>query len=154
MSRPYIPRNQGLGEWDRRWDSFDDIREEGLAATDAFREAYAVHEDITPEGLVVDATCNCNERRALVVSWAEVTALSLGQNPSDPRISASPGWQPLRDERGIVSPAYRFCSCRAPAELRIDQAEARDALARGKQHAAADSEARRVYTLITGRPLG
>lgn len=129
----YTPRNKGMGDWDKKWDTFDDVPDYGLSESEAGRDAFRIQQQVVDDGLAVNYVDNDNGRRSYVVTWPELIALSMGQNPSDPRINAGHGWVMVRDE-GRVFPSYVPPGApKNPVYVEIEVHEARNAVERGKR---------------------
>ncbi len=122
-----------MGEWDKKWDTFDDVPDYGLSESEAGKDAFRIHQQIVDDGLAVNYVDNDNQRRSYTVTWPELIALSLGQNPSDPRINAGHGWVMVRDENRMFPSYVPPGAPKNPVYVEIEIHEARTAVERGKR---------------------
>lgn len=132
MSGSYTPRNKGISDWNDRWDTFDDIADDGLSSSEAGKDAFRIHQSIVGEGLAVNYVDNDNQRRSYIVTWPELIALHFGQNPSDPRIGAGNGWTMIRDGNRMFPSYVPPGAPKNPVYVEIEIHEARGAVERGR----------------------
>jgi hypothetical protein len=85
------------------------------------------------EGLAVQYVDNDNQRRSYVVTWPELISLSLGQNPSDPRINSGNGWIMVNDGHRMFPSYVPPGAPKNPVYVEIEIQEARNAVERGKR---------------------
>lgn len=148
-NRPFIPRNQGLGEWNQKWDDYRDVADGGLAETDAFSAATNVHKTLNDQGLNVEYYENDSEPVGYTVTWPELMCLAEGMNPSDPDIQVDPGWVMDRDPlSGMVFPWYRATNHKSPVKVFISPQEATEALGGVAAQLQQDPNMVRIYQRI------